>query len=121
MKIKLDENLPTSLKDILCLMNHDVDTVFDEQLQGHDDPSIYLGAQKDERLLITQDLDFSDIRQYLTQGSSGVMLIRLKNPSRKILIERIKSIFENKLIESSENSFVVVTDFKIRIRKLNQN
>jgi predicted nuclease of predicted toxin-antitoxin system len=58
MKIKLDENLPTSLKDALSRLGHDVDTVPEEALSGRDDATVWSAAQSGERFLITQDLDF---------------------------------------------------------------
>lgn len=34
MKVKLDENLPRSARQVLADAGHDVDTVHDEQLTG---------------------------------------------------------------------------------------
>ncbi|HEY1628461.1 MAG TPA: DUF5615 family PIN-like protein [Tepidisphaeraceae bacterium] len=64
MKIKLDENMPASLVETLSAFGHDVDTAQDEGLAGKDDNSIFAAAQAASRLLITQDLDFSDIRRF---------------------------------------------------------
>ena len=62
MLIKLDENLPSRLVDALALFGHDVDTVHAEGLSGHSDGDVWQAAQVAERFLITQDLDFSDMR-----------------------------------------------------------
>lgn len=64
MRIKLDENLPHSLAAELSALGHDVDTVPQEGLRGQPDEAIWSAAQLSERFLITQDLDFSDIRQF---------------------------------------------------------
>ena len=63
MKIKLDENLPSGLAKILAQLGHDADTITDEGLAGSDDPQVWEAAQRTRRFLITQDLDFSDIRK----------------------------------------------------------
>ncbi len=63
MKIKLDENLPARLGDVLSDLGHDIDTVIQERLAGHSDAEVWEAAQRAERFLITQDLDFSDIRR----------------------------------------------------------
>jgi len=64
MKIKLDENLPRRLASLLEEIGHDVHTVRDERLTGHADAEIWEAAQKESRFLITQDLDFSDLRKF---------------------------------------------------------
>lgn len=37
MKVKLDENIPQSLVQVLAHAGHDVDTVVSERLSGRDD------------------------------------------------------------------------------------
>jgi predicted nuclease of predicted toxin-antitoxin system len=64
MKIKLDENLPLRLAALLKDLGHDVHTPHDERLIGHADAEIWDAAQKESRFLITQDLDFSDLRRF---------------------------------------------------------
>lgn len=63
MKIKLDENLPSRLVDVLRAFGHDTDTVQSEGLAGMPDPVIWDAVCRDNRFLITQDLDFSDTRK----------------------------------------------------------
>jgi predicted nuclease of predicted toxin-antitoxin system len=62
MKIKLDENLPADLIDLFLAKKHDVHTVPGEKLTGQRDDVIFGAAFNENRLLVTQDLDFSDIR-----------------------------------------------------------
>jgi len=59
MRIKLDENIPHRLVDLLAGLGHDVDTLDAEALQGTDDSSVWEASQQADRFLITQDLDFS--------------------------------------------------------------
>ena len=64
MRIKLDENLPERLVPFLGALGHDVDTVVAEHIAGQDDPVVWAAAQAERRFLITQDLDFSDVRRF---------------------------------------------------------
>ena len=64
MKIKLDENLPASLVDILHHFGHDADTAPSEGLAGKDDDTVWDATQAAGRFFITQDLDFSDVRRF---------------------------------------------------------
>ena len=75
MKIKLDENIPVDLAATLGESN-DVDTVQSEGLQGRDDRTIWAAAQAEGRFLVTQDLDFSDLRQFLPGTHCGILLLR---------------------------------------------
>jgi predicted nuclease of predicted toxin-antitoxin system len=117
MKIKLDENLPEDLVEVLVSFNHDVDTVRSESLAGREDAVVFVAAQAENRLLLTQDLDFSDVRKFRPGTHCGIVLIRLRDPSRRRLIERIRGIAETENLESWFGCFVVVSDRKLRIRR----
>lgn len=70
MKIKLDENLPASLAAVLSNLSHDVHTIAQEGLSGSSDRDVWDATQRDERFLITQDLDFSDLRRFIPGNTS---------------------------------------------------
>jgi predicted nuclease of predicted toxin-antitoxin system len=61
MKIKLDENLPAELSELLISLQHDVHTVKEESLTGEDDDPVFQAARSEGRLFITQDLDFCEL------------------------------------------------------------
>jgi predicted nuclease of predicted toxin-antitoxin system len=117
MKIKLDENLPASLADKLRQLGHDVDTSADEGLEGRPDSDIWQAAQATQRLLMTQDLDFSDMRRFAPGTHHGLLLVRLRNSTRAELIARISEVFERVGAEDWTHNFVVVTATKVRLRK----
>ena len=117
MKIKLDENLPLRLASLLEELGHDVHTVRDERLTGYADAEIWEAAQKESRFLITQDLDFSDLRKFAPGSHSGILLARLHSPSRRKLIERITELFQKEDVEQWAGRFVVATERKIRVRE----
>jgi predicted nuclease of predicted toxin-antitoxin system len=115
MRIKLDENLPASLSTILTSLSHDVHTVAEENLTGASDSSVWNAAQRDQRFLITQDLDFSDLRRFAPGTHYGILLVRLRSPDRASLIARVRELFEYEDISKWDRCFVVTTDRKIRI------
>jgi predicted nuclease of predicted toxin-antitoxin system len=117
MKIKLDENLPARLAPVLGYLGHDVHTVHDEQLAGRPDEEIWEAAQKESRFLITQDLDFSDMRRFAPGSHNGILLIRLHSPSRRNLLERIDELFQTENANEWVGCFVVATERKIRIQR----
>jgi predicted nuclease of predicted toxin-antitoxin system len=115
MRIKLDENLPLQLANSLQDLGHDVQTVYTENLVGCSDDEIWEAAQMESRFLITQDLDFADLRQYTPGQHPGIMLARLNSPSRRSLIDRLESVFRQEDIQEWEGCFVIVTERKIRV------
>jgi predicted nuclease of predicted toxin-antitoxin system len=115
MKIKLDENLPVRLAALLKKFGHEVRTLHEEGLTGHADAEVWEAAQKESRFLITQDLDFSDSRKFAPGSHHGILLMRLRSPNRKALIERIEEMFHKENIRAWAGCFVVATERKIRV------
>jgi predicted nuclease of predicted toxin-antitoxin system len=115
MKIKLDENLPLRLAVALRELGHEVHTLFDELLAGQSDKDIWEATQKESRFLVTQDLDFSDLRKFAPGSHEGILLVRLRSPSRKDLVERIAELFQKENTDGWAGCFVVATERKIRV------
>ena len=117
MKIKLDENLPVRLATLLKDLGHDVHTLHDELLLGHADREIWEATQKESRFLITQDLDFSDLRQFAPGSHHGILLVRLRSPNRRDLIGRIRKLFQKETVGGVGRLFRCATERKIRVLK----
>ena len=117
MKIKLDENLPLQIGPELQALGHEVHALDVEGLSGCADDELWQAAQSEGRLLITQDLDFSDIRAFVPGKHHGLLLIRLRFPSREALIARLVDVFRTETVSSWTRCFVVVTERKIRVRR----
>jgi hypothetical protein len=65
--------------------------------------------------LITQDLDFSDIRRFIPGTHFGVLLVRLRSPDRQSLIARVADVFRQEEIGRWGDCFVVATERKVRV------
>ena len=117
MNIKLDENLPARLSSVLCELGHDVDTVPSEHIAGTDDNVVWEAAQAARRFLITQDLDFSDVRKYVPGTHSGLLLVRLPQPGRTALFDRITALFQFEDVQSWTGCLVTATAHKVRVRR----
>jgi predicted nuclease of predicted toxin-antitoxin system len=115
MKLKLDENLPESLSPQLAALGHDVENVRQEGLTGRDDPEIWAAAQAEGRFLLTQDLDFSDVRKFQPGTHHGILLIRLPEAGSQTLNRQIADIFRREDVEGWQGCFVVLSDHKLRV------
>lgn len=92
MKIKLDENLPARLVGVLSHHGHVVETVQDEGLVGRSDVEMWQAAKTEGRLFVTQDLDFSDVRQFQPGTHAGLLLVRLREPGANQLLKKLSAV-----------------------------
>lgn len=115
MRVNLDENMPQALVPILSDMGHDTDTAPQEGLAGQDDDAVWDAAQQAARLLITQDLDFSDIHKFVPGTHHGILLLRLRDPGRLALLQIVKTLFETEPVETWSGCLVVATEQKVRV------
>jgi predicted nuclease of predicted toxin-antitoxin system len=117
MRIKLDENLPFRLVSVLTELGHDVDTVPSERIAGKDDAVVWQASQAGQRFLVTQDLDFSDVRKYTPGTHHGLLLVRLPQPGRAALFEKIATLFQVEDVENWGGCMVTATPHKVRVRR----
>ena len=117
MKIKLDENMPARLASRLALLGHQVQTVRDEGMEGQLDATIWEVAQGEGRFLITQDMDFSDVRRFAPGSHYGMLLIRLHTPKRRALIRRVEDLFRQEDVSKWARCLIVATESRLRVRR----
>jgi predicted nuclease of predicted toxin-antitoxin system len=117
VNIKLDENLPERLVSQLQAVGHDVDTVVSEHLAGRDDNEVWQAAQAVDRFLITQDLDFSDVRRFKPGTHAGLLLVRLAQPGRNALAARVAMLFATERVDKWRGCLVVATEHKVRVKR----
>ncbi len=116
MRFKLDENMPVEAAELLRAASHVAETVQDEQLAGHPDPDVALACQREQRTLITLDLDFADIRAYPPDQYSGLIVLRPRLQAKPFvlrLLSRLLPLFEQ---EPLDKSLWIVDETRLRIR-----
>ena len=117
MRVKLDENLPVQLKRLFTESGHDAATVVDEGLGGASDEEVASVCIGEQRVLVTQDLDFADIWTYPPAGHSGIVVFRLSSGSRDAVLEVGVDLIERLGVSSPEGQLWIVEDSRIRIRE----
>lgn len=76
MKLKLDENLSRHLKSALSEIGHDVLTAADEDLLSRPDTVIAATTRREDRILLTLDVEFADLRKYPPGAHPGILVFR---------------------------------------------
>lgn len=115
MRFKADENLPEEVAELLRSAGHDAHSVLDEGIGGAPDGSIARICQEEDRILLTLDLDFADIRSYPPSAYPGIIVIRLRRQDKHsvlAILPRILALFDS---EEIRNTLWIVDEAKTRI------
>lgn len=116
MRFKLDENLPVEAAEILQQAGHDAETVHAEQLAGIDDQRLSIVCQKEQRILVSLDLGFADIRNYPPENYPGFVVLRSKRQDEPTILGIIKNLVGTFEKESIAGKLWIVEEKRIRIR-----
>ncbi len=117
MRLKLDENSPRSAVPRLAALGFDVDTVLDEGFGGRSDGTVWVAAQSEQRLLVTQDLDFSDARRFVPGTHAGVLIVRLPDAEQWRVADHLVAWFSSADARTWAGCLVVATTHKVRVTR----
>ena len=116
-RFKLDENLPRDANALLQKAGHDVHTVLDEQLGGNPDPRVFDASQGEARILVTFDLDFSDILVYPPASHAGIWVLRPHTQSVENTLALLKSALVVPETEPTRGRLWIIEPERVRIRE----
>jgi predicted nuclease of predicted toxin-antitoxin system len=116
LRVKLDENLPTDLRDLIRARGHDAHTVEDEGAKGRPDEFVAALVRDERRILITLDVEFGDLRVYPPKEYAGIVLLRLKRQGKSHLLALAPRILDALETTPIDGRLWVVDDDKIRVR-----
>jgi predicted nuclease of predicted toxin-antitoxin system len=115
MKIKLDENLDVRLADLFVKVGHDVSTVHEQGLGGQPDQRIFDVCHNEKRILISQDMDFSNVLRFPPDKAYGIVVIKSRDqllPTTRRLLRAVLALLDD---ESPAGALWIVEDRRIRI------
>jgi predicted nuclease of predicted toxin-antitoxin system len=116
MKFKIDENLPMEIAESLRNVGYDSTTVIEQNLMGTSDDSLATICLKEERILVTLDNDFADIRTYPPDKSPGIMVLRLSRQDKLHVLDVFTHAMRLFSKEPIEQHLWIIEEDKIRIR-----
>ena len=117
VRFKLDENLPHDAEAFLRDAGHDVRTVLEEHLGGSADSKVLNVCRTEGRVLVTLDLDFSDIRLYPPDSHKGIWVLRPRTQSIDSMLTLLKGALGVLATEQTESRLWVVEPGQVRIRE----
>jgi predicted nuclease of predicted toxin-antitoxin system len=116
MRFKIDENLPEELASLLRSEGWDAFTVDEQQLAGTPDPPLERICRAENRILVTYDRGFANIKRYQLQGSPGIIVLRLKQQDTEYLLGVAGRLITALREREPRNELWIVRDTRIRIR-----
>ncbi|MEK6765563.1 MAG: DUF5615 family PIN-like protein [Planctomycetota bacterium] len=120
MQFKIDENLPIEIVELLMNDGHDAKTVNEQHLQGARDSVLLNACVGENRVLVTLDTDFTDIRTYPPYETPGVIVLRVGHQSKQHIIEVFLRIMPLLDREPLIQNLWIVEETRIRIRGKNK-
>ena len=118
LKFKLDENIGRRGQDLLRAIGHDVVTVYDQQMGGSADETLFHVCAQESRALITLDHDFCQVLRFPPEQSSGIVILELPpRATADALLNRIREMMT--LLESRAlgNELWIVEPGRIRVHQ----
>ena len=114
-KLLFDENIGNVVASRLRQAGYDVVSIA-EEMRGVEDVAVLRKATQESRIVVTLDRDFGALIFRDSKHHLGVLYMRLRNETA----EHIARILLEALTQHGEElqgKFVVVSDYRIRIRK----
>jgi predicted nuclease of predicted toxin-antitoxin system len=117
LRFKLDENLPRRVEPALRNRGHDVETAVSEGLAGAIDQDLLAACMAEDRILITLDLDFADIRAYPPGSHRGVWVLRPADQAFASVLNVVPAGVRLTAVERTAGQLWVIDENRVRIRE----
>jgi len=117
VKFKIDENLPAEAAEILRDSGFVADTVADENLSGSADEVVATRSRSENRVLVTLDMDFANIRAYPPGEHSGMIVLRLKRQDKTTVLTCVRRLATALKHRKPDGELWIVDGNRIRFRQ----
>lgn len=117
MRLKLDENLSRHLESRLVALQHDVVTTAEEGLLSQPDTTVAAAAKSEQRILLTLDLEFADLRKYPPGDHPGVVLFRPRTFGPLAVNAFVDGFVRDTDLQLLAGCVVIVDRDRVRVRR----
>ncbi|MEM7533408.1 MAG: DUF5615 family PIN-like protein [Chloroflexota bacterium] len=117
MKFKIDENLPQDVTTLFQRYGYDTMSIHDQTMSGELDENIAVVCQDEDRVIVTLDTDFADIRTYPPQNYPGIIVLRLRQHDKPYVLSIIQRIITALGDTPIHRQLWLVDEKRIRIRE----
>lgn len=117
MKLLLDQNIRLETLEFLRDMKIDAISTREIKLERADDDEIVNVAKKLDRVILTFNFHFSDIRYFRPGTNPGIILLRIEPQTVEAVHPILRHLFSTLKSSELKHALTVVTNTKIRVRK----
>ena len=114
MKFLLDDNIDVRLADVLREQGHDDTAIARDYPHSLDDPDVLAIAQREDRILITNDTDFGELVVRERRPHAGVILFRVRPATFTHQRDRLAQVLADHADDLGH--FLVVESTRVRVR-----
>lgn len=115
VKIKLDENI-TDAKHLFVAHGHQCHTVPDKGLTGAPDAKLVDACRSEQRMLVTFDLGFGDVRVYPPSQYAAIVLLRLRDQQPNATLHVLQGLLATRDLAELAHRLTVVAEDRVRVR-----
>lgn len=108
--------MPIDAAPLLRGAGYECHTVYDERLAGAADPDVLSACRAEARVLLTLDLDFSDVRAYPPGTHPGIVVLRPRVPDRDSVLALPHRVLPLFATEPVGGALWIVGPERVRIR-----
>lgn len=117
MKVKVDEDLPQAVVELLRRFGYDAAGVYEHGMSGWKDEGLWQAIQAEGRFLVTADKGFGDIRPYPPGTHPGVLVLRPAQQGVRPILDLLHQVLSSYSLESLRGCIVVAGPRGMRIRR----
>jgi predicted nuclease of predicted toxin-antitoxin system len=118
MRFLADMGVSMLVVEWLRASGHDAIHLRDQGLQKFPNGEIFQKAIREQRIVLTFDLDFGEIVAASGRSSVSVILFRLRNTRADFVVQRLKAVLEQSTEELARGAVVLVEDGRHRVRRM---
>jgi len=118
MRILADMHISPITVRFLQELGHDAIRVNEILPSNSADKTIVETAKKERRIIITQDLDFSEIISLAGKKAPSLISLRLSSSRIEYVNKRLEEVLPKIEYDVENGSIIVVEDSRIRLRSL---
>ena len=94
----------------------DGETVHQEELSGASDLTLYEVFVREERCLLTMDIDFADVLRFPPHGTAGIVVLRLpKSPSLRLMESLAVDLLQFQKAQAIRGRLLIVEPGRVRV------
>jgi predicted nuclease of predicted toxin-antitoxin system len=118
MKFLIDMPLSPKTAEYLRSLGHDAIHAFEIGKAKASDEELVELAEKENRIVITMDLDFGTILAHTKKSSPGLIIFRISFATIETVISILIALIQRIKPDEFNNSIIIVDDMRVRVRKL---